>query len=306
MVSLDERVYVSASNTIDNSNHLISIPISALQSSTAAFEESVTRLSLPYEKFRHFTLTTYHSRLVLVGGLAGESVFNPEAKTMVVSDLWTSADGTRWEKSLPPMPTSRSAVAVVNPGTPDCLVVIGGYCSGRYPVTAVEVLLEGEWFSLQSLPCPVRGYVRATLHNGNLYLTSDYAQDMYYCRLESLLTTRDRTKIAGLWKKMNSPSFILKSIGQHLVAFGCHGVINLRPFDNMFRLGGLNHLQKLLHAYCPSTQSWVCVGTAPQECCPVYDIVTVNGEMIVAGFQKDIKVTTMKFEGNTRNSEVFA
>ncbi len=67
----------------------------------------------------YFGLTTYHSQPVLVGGKIGRDPTNK---------LWTSPNGgLDWVESLPPMPTSRWSPSVVNTGTPECLIVAGGF-----------------------------------------------------------------------------------------------------------------------------------------------------------------------------------
>ena len=64
---------------------------------------------------KKFGLGTYHSQLVLVGGV------NHADK--VVGDVWTSEDGTKWHQSesLPPLPTPCQQPAVINTGSPEYL-----------------------------------------------------------------------------------------------------------------------------------------------------------------------------------------
>ena len=50
----------------------------------------------------YFTLTTYHSQLVLVGGMeyVGENFWG-----VFTNKLWTLCEDGQWQETLPPMPT---------------------------------------------------------------------------------------------------------------------------------------------------------------------------------------------------------
>ena len=129
---------------------------------------------LPLPPASDFGLSTYHSQLVLVRGKLDLTISNK---------LW-AYDNDAWYCSLPPMPTGRKHPVVVNTGTPEYLVVAGGY---KYyyanPVEVVEVLMEGQWVSCAPL------YSKPTdggIHNGNLYF-SCYRSSVVYCQLESLV-----------------------------------------------------------------------------------------------------------------------
>lgn len=93
------------------------------------------------ENVHRFALTTYRSKLVLVGGRGQRN-------------LWASDDGMDWQQSLPPMQYRRICPAVLNTGDPEYLVVVGGgrcgyaedecHCDDK-----VEVLIEEQWWTLQ-------------------------------------------------------------------------------------------------------------------------------------------------------------
>lgn len=112
---------------------------------------------------REFALTTYRSKLVLVGGR--------DQRSFVTNKLWTSDDATNWQPSLPPMPTKRFSPVAVNIGTPEYLVVLGGMTNipSINCLAAVEVLVEEQWFKLWPLPLSYYN-IRHTLHNGNLFI----------------------------------------------------------------------------------------------------------------------------------------
>ena len=78
-------------------------------------------------------LTTYKSKLVLVGGAIGNS-------DIATNELWLSGDGGKtWSQDLPPMPTKRTFPSAVS--TEECLIVLGGYGPRD---KAVEILVRGQ------------------------------------------------------------------------------------------------------------------------------------------------------------------
>ena len=131
---------------------------------------------LPLPPVSDFGLSTYHSQLVLVGGK-----LNMNGTTS--NKLWVY-DNDAWHCSLPPMPTGRKYPVVVNTGTPEYLVVAGGYPYHADPIE-VEVLMEGQWVSCAPLYSKPRH--GAGIHNGNLYFSCPDRDSVVYCQLESLV-----------------------------------------------------------------------------------------------------------------------
>ena len=78
----------------------------------------------------HSALTTYHNKLLLVGGR--------EASTgQTTNQLWVFEEGEQtWNQPLPPMPTRRNGASAVS--TQDHLIIVGGHSSGRM-LNTVEV-----------------------------------------------------------------------------------------------------------------------------------------------------------------------
>ena len=120
-----------------------------------------------------YALTTYKSKLVLVGGAIGNS-------DITTNELWLSADcGKTWSQDLPPMPTKRTFPSAVS--TDECLLVMDGYGPREKPV---EIFVEGQWSSLFPLPYPMKkNYV---IHNGIFFATM-YPNYGAYCPVESLI-----------------------------------------------------------------------------------------------------------------------
>ena len=87
-----------------------------------------------------FALSAYDSRLVIVGG---------KEEGEITNKLWTSADGIKWESSLPAMPTKRSVLSKDNP---KCLIVAGGCLEDLREVNVVEIFVEKQWSEVSRLP----------------------------------------------------------------------------------------------------------------------------------------------------------
>ncbi len=197
-----------------------------------------------------YALTTYHSQLVLVGGR--EVVTN-----QITNELVTSDTGRNWQPSLPPMPTKRYRSSAINVGTPECLVVAGGYDAHYNCLVTVELLQEWQWSTVQ--PLPKQCYVmRSALHDGKLYFgIAGHISDAcyYYCEVNSLQSLTQ-------WSQINVPSttFHLVSFGQRLVAISADAQILARS---------------------PVTQSWVEVGRKPHGHASAVPVVIPSGLLVM-------------------------
>ena len=234
--------------------------------STADFS-SWTTLAVP--GIIKFGLGTYQSHLVLVGGV--------NHANKVVSDVWVSKDGTKWQqsKSLPPLPTPCQKPAVINIGSPEYLIVAGGHRHNLdllYPALTMDtvyVLSEGQWVLVQRLPVPCAG-IKFTILNGNLYLSGSTLPTCY-CRVASLIAACESVKSGGtfeiLWRTVEKESLTRYpvSFSQQLVAATFSGApANVE-----------------VYAYHPITQSWVHVGNLPTTERPVCVLVHTTGELVV-------------------------
>ena len=191
---------------------------------------------LPLLPVSNFGLSTYHSQLVLVGG---------ELNGATTNKLWVY-DNDAWHCSLPPMPTCRYNPVVVNTGTPEYLVVAGGYQYTR-PIEVVDVLMEGQWVSCAPLYSYPRG---GALHNGNLYFSCPDSFSVVYCQLESLVKAcvqPDGVSDTGeLWNCLPDPDPDPDAYIRGMVAYG-------KLLICLTSIGDL-------HALSPDTESWVHVG----------------------------------------------
>ena len=208
-----------------------------------------------------FGLGTYQSKLVRVGGVAD--------KISVLSSVLVSDDGKTWQDSLPPLTTRRTHPMVVTVGrNPEYLVVAGGcdFSPGFKYLPTVEVLAEGQWYTLQSFPVPcVVG--NHCFHNGKLFMTLDSRQftySVFFCEVETLLAqctecVAGKEPRSSLWKTIDKECDV-----EFSTKFSCGKYIpNACSFSS---LGGYlvamscAWFYSLIWAHSPYTKSWICVG----------------------------------------------
>ena len=173
-----------------------------------------------------FALSTYDSRLVIVGG---------KEEGEITNKLWTSADGIKWESSLPTMPTKRIVPSVLSKDNPKCLIVAGGCLEDLRELNVVEVFVKEQWSKVSCLPIWSR-FSKATLHDGQVYILTPKDNTVCHCILESLFKCEPES--TSPWNQFKSPvdTTALASFGQSLIATG----------------GDMK-----IHAYSSSSQSWV-------------------------------------------------
>ena len=267
VVLLRDTVYVGVTQRIRKSGCIVrpATSIGELHSTTDL--SSWTTLAVP-ASIKNFGLGTYQSQLVLVGGV------NYAGK--VVGDVWASEDGMKWQQSesLPPLPTPCKQPAVINTGSPEYLIVAGGYRDSWQfsPLDTVYVLREGQWFLVQRLPVPC-GTIKFTIFNGNLYLSGNTLSTCY-CKVDLLIAAYDHELMKSgcafevLWRtlKMEHLTLFPVSFGRQLVA--------VRVFRD-------RRIYAEVHAYHPFTQSWVHVGSLPTTERPVCSFVHTTGELVV-------------------------
>ena len=129
--------------------------------------------TLPVPGVKRFSLGTYQSQLVIVGGI--------HSSGQVVRDLWASEDGTKWQQSesLPPLLRACYRCTVINTGNPEYLIIAGG-CNEYRALDTVCVLIEGQWFLLKHFPEPC-GQISFTIYNGNLFLLRNISGSSSKC-----------------------------------------------------------------------------------------------------------------------------
>ena len=114
---------------------------------------------------KYSALTTYHNKLLLVGGCIGE------ASTCQTTDqLWAFEEGEQtWTQPLPPMPTRRCGASAVS--TQDHLIVAGGLNNLGRSLNKVEVFDGQHWVIADPLPKSCSN-IKSTshMHDGHYYM----------------------------------------------------------------------------------------------------------------------------------------
>ena len=213
-----------------------------------------------------FALITYHSQLVLVGGVeyVGEERDGP-----ATNKLWKLTEHDQWRETLPPMTTKRhSASAVELAGN---IVVAGGSDDEGRRIDIVEVYNGHHWTKVQCLPKPCC-FIKSTVLNGHWYLMGGGGQEkeVYYASLDSLVASCQPSEkpLPSVWKRLPDVPHVWSStavFGNRLIAVG----------------GGYSLPSSSIHAYSHHTQSWLHVGDMPVELHSTCTTVLPIGELMV-------------------------
>jgi hypothetical protein len=225
-----------------------------------------------------FALTTYHSQLVLIGGMeyiGGNVLEEPSNK------LWTLSEDGQWQETLPSMPISCATPSAVSHG--DYLLVI----SGDYP-NEIYVCNGHYWASAQHPPQRLNS-IKSTVFDGHWYVMGS-GGIVYSASLDSLLAScqpSETSQPSSLWKRLaDAPSewCCPAVLGNRLVAVE-------ESTDTTITS---------LYAYSSLTQSWIHMGDAPISSILTYFtpcavLLPSNELMIVSGWTVFQSRLTCKF-----------
>ena len=267
---------------------------------------------------KDFGLGVYKSNLVMLGGLLPAQ--GRHRMPQRLNDVLVSNNGIKWRSYLPPMPTRRASPTVVSAGeSPEYLVVAGGEDSDVV-LTTVEVLVEGQWYTIKHLPGPCYR-ARHCFHGEKLFMAprnnlKKNCISIIFCEVKTLLAHCSGA-VAGmepngvLWKTIDSDSDVGFTVfdkygsdffSSFIVSLGgCLVTAKQPPYEDIS--GGLQfadwckepswieymryHAQpqtpqmRQLHAQIPSTKSWVCVGELPTSLKFCIAVPISTGELIV-------------------------
>ena len=237
--------------------------------------DSLAKVKLPtYTK----GISIYRSQLVLVGGL------DPTTR-WVTNKVWVSDDGSKWEPSLPPLPITCKNPLVVNTGSPEYLIVIGGQIVDD--CIDVHVMMGEQWLLAEPMPLN-SSYVRRfpvnrihtdfsahVIHNRNLLVLRRLAPSIY-CNLDALLATVGsgflKKTSKSVWRRFDMPSssFNLLFLENCVTTAGGIHPMDLNPkFDRcgnivQYIMESIKQTPKIC-AYSPFTQTWIQVGDLPHS-----------------------------------------
>ena len=220
-----------------------------------------------------YGLTTYKSQIILVGGKKGN---RSRIARETTNEVWSSPDGVKWSHTLPAMSMKRDCPLAVNPGSPECLIVVGG--EQQDAPSLIEVLIEEQWFHVESSPVLSRSSrPSSTFHMGNLYVRCDTMSQkpsFLYCNVHSLMktaTSTSRVKETITWNEFHIPQ--VRAIP---VSFQ----------NELLAVGGIPHASAM-YAFSADTQTWVQVGVTPMGMWSSGVVVLSTGEMVAMSGASD-------------------
>ena len=209
-------------------------------------------------------LTTYHSQLVLIGGLEIDTGID-------TNKVWMWQEG-EWHPSLPPMTVARRSASAVSSASH--IIVAGGLVTSPNSLTvsgtdSVEYFDGHSWMMAQSLPMACWN-MKSTLHNGMWYFGGggNEGREVFSATVQAILDSTELPAQSQVWSKlpqMPDRTCSIASIGQQLVAIGG------RPVN------------PTISAYIPHTQSWVHVEDIPPSLSvlPSCALTLPNGDLMV-------------------------
>ena len=241
-VLLKDKVYIGGGWTLGNRRSDARLYIYTPAADTW------TTLNTPVYRF---SLTIYHSQLVIVGGreYIGDSVTGE-----LTNKLWTLSEEDQWQETLPPMPTLCIDASAVSLG--DHLLVI----NDDYP-NKVYVYNGHHWVSAQHPPRQLY-FIKSTIFNGHWYLMGR-GGTVYSASLDSLLAScqpSETSQPSSLWKRLAD----VPSGWCYPAVFGNRLVAVVRG----------STFTPSLYAYSFLTQSWVHMEDAPSMLIYIPSITT--------------------------------
>ena len=187
------------------------------------------------------SLTTYHSQLVLIGGV--------EIGTVIATNrVWVWQD-KEWRPSLPPMTVARCSALAVSSGN-FIIVARGGTSPYGLPqptIDAVELFNGHSWMRVQPLPVVCWSM---NLVNRELYLSGamGLGREVFRATVQSIVNSTENDSQSQVWTRLPPVPHLIHSVAGYnnkILAFE----------------GGPS--RTTICAYFPPTQSWVHVEDAP-------------------------------------------
>ena len=238
--------------------------------------------TLPPAPIRFFGIGQLNGKLVLVGGK-----LENEKRT---ADVHVFEDSQQWEKSIPAMPSPRSAAAVSN--HKDLLVVCGGRSGTGEPCATVFVYsgLTLQWSSVGPLSFASWRQSSVVLHNSLFVAGGFYSTIINQQRRSVVSAILPSCSVVHDLPDMPHYESSIATIGGSILAIG--GVSKVDPMS--IKLTAMTTLRKSLtvyrestsskvYAYCPTTSSWIHISDLPVPQNSVATATLPSGELLVMG-----------------------
>ena len=267
-VVIDGKVYVGGGNTGDTSVDRIIFVYDPIQDYWS---------SLPSAPLSCFGIGRLENELVIIGGKVGLKA----SRYAFVFDNFTK----RWKDSLPKLHTARYSPVIVSHQS--SILAVGGLADNGEKdatvVTSIEVINseDFEWYvagylsrsvSL-SLSSAIAVHDSCYVISGYKSATADSASKATHFSSVSELLARDRLSPYCWQAVTETPHYQSTAccLGGCLLAVGGSS----SPFSMP--------LHRSIHAYSPTTKSWIFVGNLPKACCHCTAVSLPGGEVLVVG-----------------------
>ena len=243
-----------------------------------------TWITLPVTPAKYFSIGYLYWKVLLVGGLL------PPAN--VTGDIHEFDEASQqWIKSttIPPMPTARHSSTAVSWTSPPALIVCGGSGDQNKPMTVVEVYhgRTSQWHTVSPLPVP-RQLMTHTIINNVLFLVGGYSgsggdtytKTVMSVSIPQLLESCIQPSSASLiqWRSNSIPD-VPYFFSSAATLGGCLLVVGGNTSSSFLEGTKVSSI----HAYCPSSSSWVVIGELPRPLRSCIIATLPTGELLVMG-----------------------
>ena len=241
-----------------------------------------------------FTLTVCNSLVTAVGGhqstTFGCEITNTLLCLVPRAGYWARPWQSAWMKYFPPMPTKRSAAAVVCSGK--ALVVAGGVGWSWLPTVEVMNTDTLQWSSACSLPYPLKR-PSAIVCGDNVYLVGE-GKLALTCSLSSLLQSQTvATKMETL--SLADDHQVWHTIADLPVEHSTCVALN----GQLLAVGGRhsdNRNTNAIYTYKAATNSWEVISHMPTARSDCHVVVLPSNKLMVVGGRGEFGVTTRRVE----------
>ena len=242
--------------------------------------------TLPDPPVSSFGIGCLYGKVLLIGGRL--------SLTNVTGDIHEFDEASQqWVRSttIPPMPTARRSATAVSWTLPPALIVCGGtdHDDEDYPMTVVEVYhgRTSQWHTVSPLPSP-RDDMRHTIINNVLFLVGGYSgsggdtytKTVMSASISQLLESCIQPSSASLiqWRSNSIPD-VPYFFSSAATLGGCLLVVGGNTSSSILEGTKVSSV----HAYCPSSSSWVVIGELPRPLRSCIIATLPTGELLVMG-----------------------
>ena len=197
----------------------------------------------------------------------------------------------KWVRStsIPPMPIARKSATAVSWTSPSALIVCGGSDENQKTMTVVDVFHSrtSQWHTVSHLPLP-RDYMSHSIIHDVVYLIGGYETSAIGSYTKTVMSASIPQLLASCLQPSRTPPVqwqsgsipdVLHYWSTAASLGGCLLVIGGSTEPRVYVGESLSSV----HAYCPSSSSWVCVGELPQPLAECITVTLPTGELLVLG-----------------------